>query len=338
MTALPENMESKPAYMNQASVTAFSHQGSGAAEVDAGWTALPGQKASDIRMLTGMANVVTPTIQPMTLEDSIAAKNSQLMALVQQKERDNQPEQVHRFYYGIVQYCLRGAVLPAGCSTAIPRHTLTQLHHASAVYDNLAYQCGIWNRLAASGIRHTAMLIADRISTSHAQCLPCSMQWWHCSTRTPRLHYRHDADSLHAPVLEPTLRQVWLQYSAGCGGWQSGEGYDTSYPTPIWGVSDSMLECKIVKSPKRQLFMSSPSDQTHGTPGPAAGFLFTIFCCLPAGTAPDFKLPGFTCLLLRFCRANAPLQRGLLTWSGREAVSGTILSVLMPCGKSHQFA
>jgi len=95
MTSLPELKEPKPAYMTQASVTSFSHQGASAAELDARWTALPGQKASDIRLLAGGVAAAAPTVQPMTVKDSIAAKNAHLMALVQQQKREDEQEQVH---------------------------------------------------------------------------------------------------------------------------------------------------------------------------------------------------------------------------------------------------
>lgn len=93
MTALPQKKQSKPAYMSQASVTSFSQQGGvGNAESDAGWTALPGQKASEVRLLTSEAGAMARTVQPMTVKESIAAKNLQLMALAQQQEKSYQPE------------------------------------------------------------------------------------------------------------------------------------------------------------------------------------------------------------------------------------------------------
>eukprot|EP00892_Ulva_mutabilis_P003197 jgi/Ulvmu1/12879/UM098_0067.1 len=96
MTALPEKREPKPAYMKHASVTSFSHEGSSVAEVDVGWTALPGQAASEVRLLAGGAAAAAPTVQPMTVEDLIAAKNAQLMELVREQERESQQEQETR--------------------------------------------------------------------------------------------------------------------------------------------------------------------------------------------------------------------------------------------------
>lgn len=93
MTALPGKRPSKPAYMAQANVTSFSkHGGVGNAESDAGWTALPGQKASEVRLLTSRAGVTARTVQPMTVKESITAKNLHLMALARQQDKSSQPE------------------------------------------------------------------------------------------------------------------------------------------------------------------------------------------------------------------------------------------------------
>lgn len=57
--------------------------------MDATWAALPGERASDMRLLTNRSQAEVKTVQPMSVSSSIAAKNLHLMALAQKHQEHN---------------------------------------------------------------------------------------------------------------------------------------------------------------------------------------------------------------------------------------------------------
>lgn len=80
MTALPTKCATKPAYMEQTSVNAFSSQGTQGAADDPSWTALPGQAPQLHLAYKG------PMKKPQGPQDIIAEKNAELMRLARKQD------------------------------------------------------------------------------------------------------------------------------------------------------------------------------------------------------------------------------------------------------------